>query len=264
MKRCKSSSRRMTTAMIAVSVLSLAGSVFAQTVDQVLQADLRRLQLAQQAQEQVNEVVERTRSLEDQYRSILKENEGLEVYNRLMSAQVEGQRAVLADIAYSMDQVDVINRQIFPLMERMIDGLEQSVALDVPFLLEERNQRIDTLKALMGRSDVSVAEKFRKVMEAYQIEMDYGSSSEWYRQTLEIEGTNRDYNMLRIGRTGLYFQSDDARITGMYDPVSREYTLLDDEHRSEIRKGLRMARQLIAPELILIPVESAEPFGEAS
>lgn len=264
MKRCKSSSRGMTTAMIAVSVLSLAGSVFAQTVDQVLQADLRRLQLAQQAQEQVNEVVEETRSLEDQYRSILKENEGLEVYNRLMSAQVEGQQAVLADIAYSMDQVDVINRQIFPLMERMIDGLEQSIALDVPFLLEERNQRVDTLKSLMQRSDVSVAEKFRKVMEAYQIEMDYGTSSEWYRQTLEIEGTNRDYNMLRIGRVGLYFQSDDSRITGMYDPVSREYVLLDDEHRSEIRKGLRMARQLIAPELILIPVESAEPFGEAS
>lgn len=254
----------MTTATIAVSVLSLTGSVFAQTVDQVLQADLRRLQLAQQAQEQVNEVVERTRTLEDQYRSILKENEGLEVYNRLMSAQVEGQRAVLADIAYSMDQVDVINRQIFPLMERMIDGLEQSVALDTPFLLDERNQRIDTLKTLISRSDVSVAEKFRKVMEAYQIEMDYGSSSEWYRQTLEIEGTNRDYNMLRIGRTGLYFQSDDARITGMFDPISREYVLLDDEHRSEIRKGLRMARQLIAPELILIPVESAEPLGETS
>lgn len=264
MKRCKSSSRRMTTALIAVSVLSLTGSVFAQAVDQVLQADLRRLQLAQQAQEQVNEVVERTRSLEDQYRSILKENEGLEVYNRLMSAQVEGQTAVLADIAYSMDQVDVINRQIFPLMERMIDGLEQSIALDIPFLLEERNERIDTLKSLMSRSDVSVAEKFRKVMEAYQIEMDYGTSSEWYRQTLEIEGTNRDYNMLRIGRVGLYFQSDDSRITGMYDPISRDYVLLDDEHRSEIRKGLRMARQLIAPELILIPVESAEPFGETS
>lgn len=264
MKRCKSSSRKTTTAMIAVSIFSLAGSVFAQSVDDVLQADLRRLQLAQQAQEQVNQVVEQTRSVENQYRSILKENEGLQVYNRLMSAQVEGQQAVLDDIAYSMDQVDVINRQIFPLMERMIDGLEQSIALDIPFLTEERNARIDTLKSLMSRSDVSVAEKFRKVMEAYQIEMDYGSSSEFYRHTLEIEGTTRDYNMLRIGRIGLYFQSDDTRITGMYDPITREYVLLGSEHRSEIRKGLRMTRQLIAPELILVPVEAAEPFGETS
>ena len=78
-----------------------------------------------------------------------------------MAAQVQGQEATLEDIQISMDQVDVINRQIFPLMERMIDGLDQSVALDIPFLLEERTKRIDALKLLMSRSDVSVAEKFR-------------------------------------------------------------------------------------------------------
>ena len=94
-----------------------------------------------------------------------------------MTAQVQGQEATLEDIEISMDQVDVMNRQIFPLMERMIDGLDQSVALDIPFLLEERVNRVDGLKLLMSRSDVSVAEKFRKVMEAYQIELDYGSSS---------------------------------------------------------------------------------------
>ena len=87
-----------------------------------------------------------------------------------------------------MDQVDVINRQIFPLMERMTDGLDQSVALDIPFLLEERTNRVDGLKLLMSRSDVSVAEKFRKVMEAYQIELDYGSSAEFYKQSLDLGG----------------------------------------------------------------------------
>ena len=154
-----------------------------------------------------------------------------------------------------MDQVDVINRQIFPLMERMIDGLEQSIGLDVPFLLTERSDRIDTLKDIMERSDVSVAEKFRKVMEAYQIENDYGTSSEWYRQSITLEdGTTRDYNVLRIGRVGLYFQSDDTRITGRWDMQSKNW-VVDDSARNEIRKGLRMAKQLIAPELILIPVE---------
>src|SRR5690606_29413390 len=153
-----------------------------------------------------------------QYRGINKEIDGLEVYNRLMTAQTNGQRATLDDIALSMDQVEVVNRQIFPLMERMIDGLEQSIALDIPFLMDERTGRINTLKELMSRSDVSVAEKFRKVLEAYQIEMDYGQSSEWYRQTLQVEGIegSREYNMLRIGRVGLYFQSDDGAVTGFF------------------------------------------------
>ena len=257
MNRCISSSRRITAALFATTVIALSGSVFAQTVDQVLQADQRRLNLAQQSQERINKVVEQTRSLEDQYRAINKEIDGLKVYNRLMRAQVEGQSAVLEDIALSMDQVDVINRQIFPLMERMIDGLDQSVKLDIPFLMDERNKRISDLKGIMERSDVSVAEKFRKVMEAYQIENDYGTTIEDYTQSLTIDGATRSFNMLRIGRIGLYFQSDDTKITGRWDNEARDW-VIDNSARNEVRKGLRVARQLIAPELILVPVPAPE------
>jgi len=254
MKRCISSSRRISVALFATTVIAASGSVFAQSVDQILQAEDRRLNLAQQSQERINNIVEGTRSLEDDYRSINKEIDGLKVYNRLMVAQTSGQSAVLEDIALSMDQVDVINRQIFPMMERMIDGLAQSVALDVPFLMEERTKRVNTLKDTMERSDVSVAEKFRKVMEAYQIENEYGTSSETYTQSItNDEGVTRSYNMLRVGRIGLYYQSDDAKITGRWDNELREW-VDDDSARTEIRKGIRIAKQLIAPELIVIPV----------
>ena len=264
MKRCNYSSRTMA-GVAAAAIAIVAGSVFAQsaTVDQVLQADMRRLNLAQESQERINQVVEGTRSLADDYRAINKEIDGLKVYNRLMTAQTNGQQAVLDDIALSMEQVDVINRQIFPLMERMIDGLEQSIALDIPFLMAESSKRVGDLEDIMERSDVSVAEKFRKVMEAYQIEMDYGTSSEWYRESLNIDGAVREYNMFRVGRIGLYFQSDDTNITGWYNPVSGEYELLGNEHRNEVRKGIRIARQLIAPELILIPMPAPATAGGA-
>ena len=264
MKRCKYSSWQITS-VAAAAIVVVAGSVFAQStsVDQVLQADLRRLELAQESQERINQVVEGTRSMADDYRAINKEIDGLKVYNRLMTAQTNGQQATLDDIALSMQEVDVINRQIFPLMERMIDGLEQSIALDIPFLMAERSSRISDLKEIMERSDVSVAEKFRKVMEAFQIEMDYGTSSEWYREELSVDGAVREYNMFRVGRIGLFFQSDDTNITGWYNPDSGSYELLGSEHRNEIRKGIRIARQLIAPELILIPMPAAETAGGA-
>lgn len=257
MKHCISSSRRITKVLFVTTVMAISGSVFAQSVDQVLQADQRRLNLAQQSQERINAVVQGTRSLEDQYRAINKEIDGLKVYNRLMRAQVEGQTATLEDIGLSMDQVDVINRQIFPLMERMIDGLDQSIKLDIPFLMEERTGRVDNLKDIMSRSDVSVAEKFRKVMEAYQIENEYGSTIEDYKQSLTIDGATRSFNMLRIGRVGLYFQSDDTKITGRWDNDNRTWEI-DNSARNEVRKGLRVARQLVAPELIIIPVSAAE------
>ena len=91
MKRCKSSSRRISVAFIAAGLIAISGSVFAQTVDQVLQAEDRRLDLAQQSQERINNIVDGTRSLEDQYRAINKEIDGLKVYNRLMAAQTSGQ-----------------------------------------------------------------------------------------------------------------------------------------------------------------------------
>ena len=253
MKRCIRSSRRISIAFIATGFIAISGSVLAQTVDQVLQAEDRRLNLAQQSQERINAVVEGTRSLEDQYRAINKEIDGIKVYNRLMTAQNSGQTATLEDIALSMDQVDVINRQIFPLMGRMIDGISQSISLDVPFLMDERTERVDALRAIMERSDVSVAEKFRKVMEAYQIENDYGSSVEWYTQSLTLDGATRSFNMLRIGRIGLYFQSDDAEITGRWNNTERNWEM-DSGARTDVRTGLRMAKQLIAPEMIVIPV----------
>ncbi len=262
MKRCITSSRRAALAVFASLGLMTSGSVLAQGVDQVLQADQRRLELARQSQERINDIVEGTRSLEDDYRAINKEIDGLRVYNRLMQAQVAGQEATLQDISLSMDQVDVINRQIFPLMTRMIDGLDRSIALDVPFLMTERGERVQALRDIMERSDVSVAEKFRKVMEAYQIENDYGNSTEAYEETLTIDGESRNYNMLRIGRIGLYFQSDDTRITGRWDNENRAW-VIDNSARNEVRKGLRMARQLIAPELLVLPVDGASA-AEAS
>jgi len=91
------------------------------------------------------------------------------------------------------------------------------------------------------------------VMEAYQIENEYGTSSETYTQSLTLDDVTRSYNMLRIGRIGLYFQSDDSKITGRWDNAEREW-VIDNSARSEIRKGIRIAKQLIAPELIIIPV----------
>ncbi len=262
MKRCITSSRRAALAVFATLGLMTSGSVLAQSVDQVIQADQRRLELARQSQERINDIVEGTRSLEDDYRAINKEIDGLRVYNRLMQAQVAGQEATLDDIELSMEQVDVINRQIFPLMTRMIDGLDRSIALDVPFLMQERIDRVQNLRDIMERSDVSVAEKFRKVMEAYQIENDYGNSMEHYEESLTIDGEARNYNMLRIGRIGLYFQSDDQRVTGRWDNEAREYTI-DNSARREVKKGLDIARELIAPELLRLPVEGASA-AEAS
>jgi hypothetical protein len=241
----------------AVGIL-LADAASAQQLNQVLTQGERRIQLAQESQQRVDNVVNQTRSLADQYRQILREIEGLEVYNLLLERQVARQEDQKVQVRESIDQVTVIQRQIVPLMDRMIAGLDQFVALDVPFLEEERRNRVQNLQSLLERQDVSVAEKFRRVMEAYQIENEYGRTIENYKGSLEIDGLVREVDFLRIGRVTLVYQTTDGQRQGVWDQSSGQWVALGSEYRNRIRQGLRVARRQIAPELLLLPVPAPE------
>jgi TolA-binding protein len=243
----------------AVSALVLPPSfAMAQSLQQVLNAQERRIRLAQESQERVDAVVKQTRSLEDQYKAVLKEIEGLEVYNTLLQRQVDNQELQLTDLEESLQQVEVINRQIVPIMTKMIEGLEQFIALDVPFLQEEREDRTAGLWELMERQDVTVAEKFRKVTEAFQIENDYGRTIEAYKGTLNLEGATRQVDFLRIGRIALLYQTEDGKLSGVWNQEAGAFEALGNEYKNEIKFGLQIARKQKAPDLLLLPVNAPE------
>jgi len=244
-------------AMAAMAVsLPLSGS--SQSLDQILQKQQGRTKLAQESQQRIDTVVKQTRSLEDQFKATLKEIDGLKVYNTLLGLQVDNQNLKMADLRDSIDQVEVINRQIVPIMTKMIDGLEQFVELDVPFLLEERTARVELLNELMERDDITVAEKFRKVTEAYQIENDYGSTIEAYKSEITIDGATREVEFLRIGRLALLYQSPDGKVSGAWDKEAGQWVALGNEFKNQIRQGLKIANKQIAPELVLLPISAPE------
>ncbi len=164
----------------------------------------------------------------------------------------------MADLNAAINNVSVIERQITPLMIRMIAGLKQFVALDVPFLAEERQKRLAELESLMDRSDIASSEKFRRVMEAYQIEMDYGRTLEASSGLHEVSGQQRDVDFLRVGRTALIFATRDGSELGIWHKQSRQWQPLPDSYRTEITKGLRMAKKQLAPDLLSLPVALTE------
>lgn len=245
-------------AVLGLAVAAVCSSAYAQSVDTVLNAEQNRIKRSQQSQVRIDKVVQETRDLVNDYRAITKEIEGLRIYNRLMEAQTGKQTTKLSEISESMEKANVINRQIFPLMTRMIEGIEKFVKLDVPFLMKERTERVEVLQGLMDEPNVSVAEKFRKVMEAFQIENDFGRTIESYRDTVEDEtGATREVNFLRIGRVALLYQSDDGGITGRWNNANRTFENADS-NRNEVKKGLDVALQKIAPDLLLLPVNAPE------
>jgi hypothetical protein len=242
---------------MGAALLLLSNAVFAQSLDSVYQSQAEGNSEARASQQRIDQVVDQTRDLAVEYSSVMKEVDGLIVYNTLMQRQIDGQIQELATLDKSMDQVSVIERQVIPLMLRMIEGLSSFVELDVPFLEEERQERIASLQAMMERSDVTAAEKFRRVLESYQIESEYGRTIEAYKGTLQIDGVDREVDSLRIGRVGLYYQTVDTQYSGMWDRDAGNWATLGDDYRGQIREGLRIARKQTAPNLLMLPVPAA-------
>jgi len=244
----------MVAAAFAVG-MPVAGS--AQSLDQVLTAENQRTRLAQESQQRIDAVVDQTRKKEDEYKRVLKEVEGLKIFNTLLERQIQGQERKKVQLTNSIDQVEVISRQIVPSMTRMIDSLKVFVELDVPFLKEERVERVAKLEDLMANPDVNDAEKFRKVTEAYQIENDYGRTIEAYSGSQDIDGQTYNVEFLRIGRVAFMYQTVDGNQSGVWDQESRSWQDAN-EYKNEIKAGLKIANKQVAPDLLLLPVSAPE------
>jgi hypothetical protein len=234
------------------------GGVLAQNVEGALTAAESMDEAARRSQANIDKAVDETQSLERQYSAVMKEIDGLGVYNALLQKQIDNQNQEMVDLNFSIDQVSVIERQVTPLMLKMIDALDQFVELDMPFLLEERRKRVAFLRTLLERSDITVAEKFRRLLEAYEIENDYGRTIESYKGSLDVDGASREVDFLRIGRTALLYQTVDSEIFGMWDKSKAAWVSLPTEYRNQIRNGIRMADKQIAPNLLILPISAAE------
>ena len=227
-----------------------------QQLDKVVAAGQQINQSAANSQVKVNGFTEQVQSKLQQFNTVTKELDGLNVYNQQMQAQLDNQVSELAQLAKSMEEVSVIERQISPLMARMISTLEDFVKLDVPFLPAERSKRLNDLNDMMSRADTSVSEKFRRVLEAYQIEVDYGRTIEAYSGLLAVEGQEMDVDFLRVGRVSFIYQTRDGSQLGQWDQNGGQWQTLSQDYRLGVNKALRIARKQLAPDLIMVPLTS--------
>jgi len=249
----------------AVFILALLPAVaFSQTsIDEVTQAGENRADAGAAEQRQVEQVADETLEVVSEYKSVSKVVDGLKIYNSLLQRQVDNQLNEIEALSTSIDNVSVIERQIVPLMTRMIDSLEEFIRLDTPFLVAERNERIARLRDMMERSDVSAAEKIRRVIEGYQIENEYGRTIEAYKGSVEIDGAPQEVDFLRIGRVSLTYQSVGGQHTGGWDPASGSWVSLPPEtYQNQVAAGLKVARKQVAPDLITVPVASPTAGGQ--
>jgi hypothetical protein len=208
------------------------------------------------SQEKITDLSLETQELLGEYRLVLQQIDRLIAYNDYVERLITDQEEQIVDINRQLQEFALIERGIVPLMLESIETLDRFIDLDVPFLLEERKDRVNRLRVIMNESDITVSEKFRQIMDAYQIETSLGSDIEAYTGFLEIDGENRQVDFLRIGRTSLTYQTPDQNETGFWNKQTQQWEDLPRKYTDYVKEGLRIAKKQITPDLIQLPVEA--------
>ena len=243
--------------LLAIVAIILSASVCkapAGDLNEGLKIQERMLQDAAASQAHIDQIHEQTQGLLDEYGRVTRELESLKRYDDHLERMIQQQADAITQLEQQLEEVAISQREILPLMSRMVQALSRFIELDLPFLLQERRRRVAGLTAMIDAPDVSVAEKYRRILDAYRIEVDYGRSVEAYRGTLIASTRERIVEFLRVGRLILIYQTLDGSETAIWDRQAASWIPLPEDYRLALGKAFRVARKQAAPDLLQLPV----------
>ncbi|KQB03301.1 energy transducer TonB [Vibrio metoecus] len=244
MKRCLS--------LLCVSALLPA---HATSLDQAQAIQNSTNQASAQSQQRIDRSAEKTLVLSAEIEQLNEEVKNLQTYRNHLQSLVANQEQEMSSLEQQTEEIKRTRQGIVPLMYDMIDGLEEWVAQDKPIRLAARQERIEKLKELMPRADVSDAEKYRRILEAYQIELDYGNKLGTYQAPITLPSAQQvEAEVLYLGRLVLLARSLDGEQFWNWDAKQQSWQALPDANKNDLNTAYQLAQQQIAPTLLNLPV----------
>lgn len=241
-------------AMIMSLTLAFPFVLSATEMELVLEVGRENSNLSSASQERIDSTEKKTDRIINEWKVVSKQVEGLKIYNEQKRIQIQAQLELMDKLDDQLTQVVVMQRQIPPLAQRMLEGLEKFVELDLPFHVEERKQRLDLVRSSLSNPKVTASEQVRQILEAYNIEGEYGRKIDAFEAPIIIDGQEIVANVLVIGRIGMFYQTKDERSSGVWDKEVNDWVELDSGYRTAIRDGIRMAKKLAPTDMLMLPI----------
>lgn len=252
----------LASALLFVGQVSVAAEAGADSVEQSLNTNATTRQHGSRSQYKIDQLAAQTRELLAEYQRLLQLGDYQQTYNAELTIKQQQQQDDIATLKQQLVDIRITQQRLLPLLREMVDTLEQFIQLDIPFQHKARLQGVADLKTLLMQSQVSLAEKFRRVMAFYQAENDMNYDLESYRDVISIDGQTLSVELLRIGRTALYYQTMDQLQSGLWLSESQQWQPLAGEHHLGLRQAIRIANDEAAPGLLALPLMSLDNNGE--
>ena len=239
--------------------LIFCSSIFAQEiVDETINTQVEASNESIQIQNKIDALDIESKKIYFEYKDTLNEFNSLKNYDDQLSQIIDAQILEISSINDQLDSLDSINIDILPFLKRMVDALNEFILLDIPFLIDERKSRLNDLDNLIIRADITTAEKFRKIFEAYQLEANFGKTIESYQGFLNIEGEEKAVDYFRLGRLGLYYRTPNGGETGFWNSNTKKWQHEGSSLDDEIKAALDIANRQAPPNFINLPVKPLE------
>ncbi|MBE9540295.1 MAG: DUF3450 domain-containing protein [Proteobacteria bacterium] len=246
----KFSMRLVTSLLVLLLVSGARGAELKDSLGVVSKTNLN----AVESQKKIDELSRETQGLLQEYRKLSDGNDYQADYARELEELASAQQQKITSLKSEISRAKITRQRIVPLMRSMTEALEKFVVLDLPFHHEQRINSVLQLKLYLNQPELSVSSKFRLLLEAYQLEQDYGGSIEAWRAPLQFEGAELSVQYLRVGRVALYFQTLDGESSSYWSAVGGDWVSLDARYNREIAQAIRVAKNQVAPQLLPLPL----------
>jgi hypothetical protein len=234
---------------------ALQGVCLGEDFSRKLQAPVSQsIDIRREAQEKADGWAEEKLKLEAEFKILEAERNSMEARMSELKDQVEKHGRSVATLEKNLVEIDRISRELAPFLENLYQRLNAFVENDIPFLSQERRNRMATLRRTLDDAAVSQGEKFRKVMEALYIEAEYGNTVEVYQERIALEAKPVLVNILRLGRLSLLCQTLDGTVSGVFDPGTEGWKTLPADQNRSIGAALDIGSKRKPAEILHLPL----------
>ncbi len=237
--------------------LILAAPARADEIGDALDAAAQAQRAARESQARINKLDDETRALQEKRRAAQWRGLQFSAYAKQLEQDAAAEEGKRSTLEAQLAGIKSTEKNLLPLMLRMVAELDAFVARDLPFLADARRKRVAELKSLLADPARGIAEKYRRVLDAYRSEVDYGHSLGAEQAAIELDGTSQTVSLVRIGRVSLYYLSADRSRAGVWDAAGQRWQELDGDDAREVERALLMAQANSPPELLVLPVPVA-------
>jgi hypothetical protein len=234
-------------AAISYAVDNLSPPLLLKDIDRTTQSDQQMQQKAAQWEEEKQLLISDLQESNSQSRWLDHQIKKYQIY-------IQKQLASIDALEQKRAEVLEINQSLEPFLEEIYQRLAAFIEQDLDFLAQERQKRLQFLRDSLDDYHIGLSEKCRRMMEALQVEAEYGRTVEVKDAVLDIEGQPVAVRIFRLGRVTLFYQSLDGKKVGRFHADTGQWDAIDERFAAIISQAVEMAERRRVIDLLDLPI----------